>query len=171
MPLAEELLEHARLLANLDPRTTSQANIRRAVSAAYYALFHLLSAEVGRQVSPDLPEGLRERTQRALEHGQMLKVAKAFSLKDAKRVKDLPDDLPLPEPISVELASVAISFKELQEARYTADYDVFKQLDPGDALVLVQKAETAFRHWKTERTSRNAPLFLACMIFGKTWNR
>jgi hypothetical protein len=78
MSLAEELLEHARFLANLDPRTTSQANIRRAISAAYYAVFHLLAAEVAEQVSPDSPAGLRERTQRALEHTQMGKVAKAF---------------------------------------------------------------------------------------------
>ena len=54
MSLAEELLEHARFLANLDPRATSQANIRRAISTAYYAVFHLLAAEVAAQVSPIL---------------------------------------------------------------------------------------------------------------------
>ncbi|HEV2326401.1 MAG TPA: hypothetical protein VGS10_20860 [Terracidiphilus sp.] len=171
MSLAEELLEHARFLANLDPRTTSQANIRRAVSAAYYAVFHMLSSDIAQQVSPGVPTGLRERTQRALEHGQMLRVAKAFSLPGAKRVKDLPDDLPLPEPISRELSSVASSFKELQEARYAADYDLLKQIDAADALILVQKAEIAFKDWQTERKSKNAPVFLACMMFGKIWNK
>ncbi|MGA3264670.1 MAG: hypothetical protein ABSC47_11575 [Terracidiphilus sp.] len=171
MSLAEELLEHARFLANLDPRTTSQAHIRRAISAAYYAVFHLLAAEVAAQVSPDFPAGLRERTQRALDHKQMLKVAKAFSQAGAKRAKDLPDDIVLPDPISQELASISNSFKELQEARHTADYDVLKQLDPTDAPTLVRQAEKIFQDWKTERSTNNAPVFLAAMIFGRDWNK
>jgi len=171
MSLAEELLEHAWFLANLDPRTTSQANIRRAISAAYYAVFHLLAAEVAAQVSPRVPTGLRERTQRALDHKQMLKVAKAFSQAGAKRAKDLPDDIALPDPVSQELASISISFRELQEARHAADYDVLKQLDPADAPTLVRQAEKIFQDWKTERGSNNMPVFLAAMIFGKDWNR
>jgi len=101
MSLAEELLERAQFLAS-DEHTTSQANIRRAISASYYAVFHLLSAAVAEQVSPDLPAGLRECTQRALSHSQMFV---------------------LPNPISAELASVASDFQELQEARHAADYD------------------------------------------------
>jgi len=171
MSLAEELLAHARFLANLDPRTTSQANIRRAISAAYYAVFHLLAAEVAAQVSPDLPAGLRERTQRALDHKQMLKVAKAFSQAGAKRAKDLPDDIVLPDSVSQELASVANIFKELQEARHSADYDLLKQFNPVDADTMVQKAERVFNDWKMEKRSKNAPVFLAALIFGKDWNR
>ena len=171
MSLAEELLEHARFIATLDPTVTSQANSRRAVSAAYYAVFHLLAAEVAGQVSPVVPPGLRERTQRALEHTQMLRVAKAFSREGASQIKDLPDDLPLPEPVSRELSSIANSFKELQEARYSADYDVLKRLDRADALILVQKAENVFADWKTERKSNNAPVFLASLMFGKVWNK
>jgi hypothetical protein len=171
MLLAKELLEHARFLADLNPRGTSQANIRRSISAAYYAVFHLLSADVAVQVSPDVPLGLRERTQRVLEHSHMLKVAKAFSAHGATHIKDLPGDVQLPEPVSRELSSVANSFKELQEARYSADYDVLRRFDPADALTLVQKAERAFVDWNAERTSRNAPVFLATLIFGKSWNR
>ncbi len=37
--LPEQLLEQANLLLTMPP---NQANIRRAVSSAYYALFHLL---------------------------------------------------------------------------------------------------------------------------------
>ena len=35
--LPEELLEQARMLVTLNP---NQANLRRAISTAYYALFH-----------------------------------------------------------------------------------------------------------------------------------
>jgi len=171
MSLAEELLEHARFLANLDPRTTSQANIRRAISAAYYAVFHLLAAEVAAQVSPDSPAGLRERTQRALDHMQMVKVAKAFSLEGATRVKDLPDDIVLPNPVSRELASIGNRFKELQDARHAADYDVSKYFYPTDALTQVQEAEEVFKDWKIEKNSSNAPVFLASLMFGRSWNK
>jgi len=171
MSLAEELLEHARFLANLDERTTTQANIRRAISAAYYAVFHLLAAEVAAQVSPDLPAGLRERTQRALDHIQMVKVAKAFSLEGATKVKDLPDDIVLPNPVSRELALVGSRFRRLQDERHAADYDVSKHFDPTDALNQVQEAEEVFKDWKIERNSRNATVFLASLMFGKSWNK
>jgi uncharacterized protein (UPF0332 family) len=171
MSLAEELLEHARFLANLDERTTTQANIRRAISAAYYAVFHLLAAEVAAQVSPDLPAGLRERTQRALDHMQMVKVAKAFSLEGATKVKDLPDDIVLPNPVSRELALVGSRFRRLQDERHAADYDVSKHFDPTDALNQVQEAEEVFKDWKIERNSRNATVFLASLMFGKSWNK
>jgi hypothetical protein len=77
----------------------------------------------------------------------------------------------LPDPISQELASISNGFKDLQEARHTADYDVLKQFSPGDELALVQKAEKIFNDWNTEKSSNNAPVFLAALIFGKDWNR
>jgi uncharacterized protein (UPF0332 family) len=171
MSLAEELLEHARFLANLDERMTTQAVIRRAISAAYYAVFHLLSAEVAEQVSPDFPDGLRERIQRVLGHGQMVNVATAFSKEGKRVVNGLPKGFVLPDPISKELASIAKIFQELQEARHIADYDVLKKFYPIDADTVVQKAEKIFSDWKAEKNSRNAPVFLAAMIFGKDWNK
>jgi uncharacterized protein (UPF0332 family) len=171
MLLAEELLGHARFLANLDPGTTTQANIRRAISAAYYAAFHLLAAEVAEQVSPDAPPGLRERTQRALGRMQMQKVAKAFSQVGATKVRDLPDDIILPQPVSRELALIGSRFKELQDERHAADYDVSKHFAPSDASAQVQKAEDFFRDWKIEKSSSNAPVFLASLMFGRHWNK
>jgi hypothetical protein len=41
----EDLLEQAVRLAMLDVRRPKQANLRRAVSSAYYAVFHLLVDE------------------------------------------------------------------------------------------------------------------------------
>jgi len=171
MPLAEELLEHARFLANLEASTTSQANIRRAISAAYYAVFHLLAAEVAAQVSPDSPAGLRERTQRALDHMQMVKVAKAFSQVGATRVKDLPDDIVLPNPVSKELAAIGNRFRLLQDERHVADYDVSRHFDPIAGLNQVQEAEAVFKDWEIEKNSSNARVFLASLMFGRSWNK
>ena len=43
-----DLLEQAARLARLDTQKPKQANLRRAISSAYYALFHLLVDEACR---------------------------------------------------------------------------------------------------------------------------
>jgi hypothetical protein len=45
MSLATDLLEQARHLLRRERRRPRQASLRRAISAAYYALFHLLIEE------------------------------------------------------------------------------------------------------------------------------
>jgi uncharacterized protein (UPF0332 family) len=46
MALADELIDQAYHLLSLDhPKPPKQVNLRRAVSAAYYSLFHLLIDE------------------------------------------------------------------------------------------------------------------------------
>ena len=45
MAFHDDLLELAQDLANLHPEDPHQASLRRAVSTAYYALFHLLISE------------------------------------------------------------------------------------------------------------------------------
>ncbi len=42
MSLASDLLDQASILADLDPMKPKQASLRRAISAAYYSVFHLL---------------------------------------------------------------------------------------------------------------------------------
>jgi uncharacterized protein (UPF0332 family) len=42
MAFAEDLLKQAFLLLNKESKNPTQASLRRSVSTAYYALFHLL---------------------------------------------------------------------------------------------------------------------------------
>ena len=44
----KDLLEQALRLAKLDAKKPKQANLRRAISSAYYALFHMLVNEACR---------------------------------------------------------------------------------------------------------------------------
>jgi hypothetical protein len=44
----EDLLEQAVRLATLDAKKPKQVNLRREISSAYYALFHLLVDEACR---------------------------------------------------------------------------------------------------------------------------
>lgn len=51
MTLAKDFLSQARMLAHREPRRPKQASLRRAASAAYYALFHLLVDAASRQLA------------------------------------------------------------------------------------------------------------------------
>jgi hypothetical protein len=170
VPLADDLREHARILLHGSPR---EVQLRRSVSAAYYALFHLLSSAVAEQVSPNSPTGLRGRTQRALDHGQMASAARNFTAA-GKSPANLPGDIGLAEVISPELANIAQSFVDLQEARYLADYDV---LDAAGGVNLrwaqgcLAKVDAAFRDWSIEKSSECARVFLATLLVGKSWNK
>jgi uncharacterized protein (UPF0332 family) len=170
MSLAEELLAQARFLASLDPHSPTQANLRRAVSSAYYAVFHLFSAEVAAQIISGGPSGLRQRTQRALSHNSMYKAAESFS-QSGVRPRNLPADIDLQGPVSTELTSIAKGFKQLQDERHAADYDVSQSFDRIKVLALVQTAEDIFSDWSREKSSGNAPVFLASLMFWQLWNK
>ncbi len=72
MSFHADLLEQARHLLRREPRRPKQASLRRAVSAAYYALFHLLVHESSqRLISGTAQARLRALTARAFEHGAM----------------------------------------------------------------------------------------------------
>ncbi len=45
MAYPDDLLEQAQHLAQREPKRPKQASLRRAISSAYYALFHLLISE------------------------------------------------------------------------------------------------------------------------------
>jgi len=68
MGYADDPLELAQLLANLEPTNPRQACLRRAVSTAYYALSHLLVSEA--TLNWGRPE-LRSELGRVFGHGKM----------------------------------------------------------------------------------------------------
>src|SRR4051794_37786887 len=73
MSLHDDLLIQAEQLAQLDSRRPKQANLRRAVSSAYYSLFHLLTAEASALYAEE--PGLASRINQTLDHGEMKKAS------------------------------------------------------------------------------------------------
>jgi uncharacterized protein (UPF0332 family) len=115
MGLAEDLLEQAYHLAKREPKRPRQASLRRAVSTAYYALFHLL-------ISSAILEwkGVHQRSQvaRGFEHGPM---------KDASRRTVKKQFARADAPVAAQLKAVAQAFVDLQQKRHTADYSYNKK--------------------------------------------
>lgn len=165
MGLAEDLLEQARFLADREPRRPRQASLRRAVSAAYYALFHLLVDEAATRLSPREPETLRNLVHRAFAHADMKAACKLFLR------RDLPAHLAIMivPPVALDLIVVAQSFVDLQEARHVADYDVSATLLRAEVRELLGDAELSFQAWARIRGTPNANVFLAAMLLDKKW--
>ncbi len=83
MSLADDLLGQSAHLLKLDSKRPKQANLRRAVSASYYALFHLLTSESARRLSPTSPPVLVPLLQRAYDHSVMRQACRAVLAKDS----------------------------------------------------------------------------------------
>ena len=142
MSFPRDLLDQAAHLAKREPRKPRQASLRRAVSAAYYALFHLLiEAAVSNWKRP----GQRPRLARAFEHGWMKEAAKKVLSRS-------------------DLKTVAAAFVSLQEERHSADYDSERIWSRQEVLRLVDLASNAFRAWSRVKESIEAQDFLLSLL-------
>lgn len=165
MNLHDDLLILARSLVSGE----GQAHLRRAVSAAYYALFHLLVDDATRRMfgSRDDRAALRVCLARAFAHSTMAKIAKDFAMTGVARKRLLGDRLrPALGGLKVqpEIGKVARNFIALQDARHTADYDLSEPVDPEWAEGMVALAEEAFVEWGKVRDTLQADVFMAGML-------
>src|SRR5258708_703279 len=140
MAFADDLLEQAYHLANKEKDDPMQASLRRAVSTAYYALFHLLIDEA---VSKWTVERQRSALGRTFEHKVMRNVCEDHVKNFYSAGK--------PES-GVQLKSVAQTFIILQQKRHTADYDVSFNWSRTNAIGQVDLASAAFEDWRAIRT-------------------
>lgn len=168
----EDTLSHARGLVSRGvsvQAAPSETDARRAVSAAYYALFHPLAAEGANNIAPPGVGGLRERVSRAFDHGQMRRVCDLFSRGSWGSV---PAVKPLvAPPLSPDLVRVAEAFVVLQDARHASDYDLGSTLARRDAVRFVLLADDAFGAWERVRGTPNAAVFLTALLLHERWNR
>lgn len=175
MTLHHDLLEQASHLATREPRKPKQASLRRGVSAAYYALFHLLAAEGAGLLSPKSPAGIRRVVGRAFDHGQMRQVCSGFMKWSGGQTgnKNIPEATQtlLTKPLDPRLVTVLNAFVDLQEARHQADYDLAKAWLRTEVLDHVQSARDAFSDWAQVRKTDGATVFLTALLLQKHWAR
>lgn len=107
--MTDDLLEIALHLAQRETGRPKTASLRRAVSSAYYALFHALAwLCAARLVGEKKGWALRSPIYRSLDHRKTLDVLKP----NAPENRDDP-----------RLRTVSFVFKVLQDARHNADYN------------------------------------------------
>ena len=136
--LHDELLRQAFDLVHKNLSNPTQAGLRRAVSSAYYSLFHLLINETVAHGSVD---SSREGLARMIEHRVMAKASDRIL--DSRRFPFVQEDPALVE----KLKSVAKAFCQLQIKRHIADYDNSTSWTHSEALGEVTTAARAFSTW------------------------
>jgi uncharacterized protein (UPF0332 family) len=166
---SERLLAQALHLAKRDRYRPEQVNLRRAVSAAYYALFHAL---VGASCVKLAGTGAQARALRALlartfTHAEMQRASRAF----AQGQNGLPSELRRAlagTEVSSSLRELARLFHRLQDDRHEADYDLAVQWRRGDVLVQITDVETCLQYLRRERSARDLRIYLTSIL---VWNR
>ncbi len=160
MSLAEQLLAQATRLAARDSPETEQADARRSISAAYYSVFHLLTdAAATMLIAGPGRENLRAYLRRAFVHADMLDVAKAFA------AGNLGPRYPHGSwQLSSSIKKIAAAFRDLQDARHRADYDVSIDITEEEVVLAITFATTAHALWYQERNTEAAQLFLVAML-------
>ncbi|HMC10508.1 MAG TPA: hypothetical protein VKH44_04430 [Pirellulaceae bacterium] len=165
MSIAEDLLEQAEHLASRERKRPKQASLRRAVSAAYYALFHLLVDEAASTLVTD--RNLRLLVARAFEHGHMKHAASSFAS------AALPQNLAAiaGRKIPKDLQEVAATFIDLQEARHEADYNFAERFTRTEVQRHIHRARRAFAAWTRVKGQKIARVFLAALLLARRWDR
>lgn len=159
----DDLLRQAERLAKLDRMRPRQANLRRAVSSTYYAMFHFLVDEACRTSLGAHHEQApyRHVLGRAFAHVTMKQACKSFATGTLK--SGAARGLPKTFSIAAATKHIAEVFTNVQDKRHAADYDLATRFTRSDALVLIEQAEDAIKAFKALPASSNKRFFLACM--------
>jgi hypothetical protein len=151
MSYSRDLLDSASAFYRVSPET--QATLRRAVSTAYYALFHFLIEETCKNWRR--PEQ-RGNLARLFDHRQM----QVASSRMAEKFKNAPQGSG-----EFQLSSVAGAFCELQKRRHEADYDLAQIFSSSDVALDINLAEDAFASWTVIRNEQIAQDYLFSLLF------
>jgi hypothetical protein len=146
------------LLSERDPTPAAR---RRAVSTAYYALFHACIQLASRRFSNDPDHRLL--IYRGFAHTGLLAVCRHFE--DPQKAH--PELRALIENNTPEgLQAAAKTFRRLQEARHRADYDPTIGGLPStmEALERIVDSETAIHYLRNSESVPSTVLFLTCLL-------
>lgn len=155
MAYHDDLLQQALDLIHKEPRRPKQASLRRAVSTAYYALFHLLISET---VANWKRAGLRSELARAFDHGTMKSASIRIQQSNFTGQNG---------GIIADLKFVARTFGQLQEKRHIADYDNATFSMKNEALQQVLWTREAFMRWRRIRSEDIAQKYLLSLFVKK----
>lgn len=153
--MSRELLGTAHRLAAAQVGRPRQSDLKRAISTAYYALFHALAKECADRLAGNgrnRPDKAWRQTYRALNHG------------DAKKACAQLRTLGFP----AELIRVGDAFRDLQEARHQADYDPTHRVSRTDALAAIASAEDGLAKLRSASTKYRVAFAVLLLLRART---
>ena len=178
--LINELLDQATHLTKRKNTNgeISQADLRRAVSSAYYALFHFLILQSVNLLCKNFSLALKHKMCRTFQHGEMSKICMDFIKEIQRYEKELEFQKEeqnkiyksngkysgktitpfkgkytnfLNFPINDSIKKMALIFPDMQEFRHEADYNLAVQLETINVLSKITEVKEAIKNWKKLR--------------------
>jgi len=126
--------------------------MRRAISTAYYAVFHLMAGDF-------------------IEHWdlgpQRARLARMFTHQKMRDASFAPKDKKNPTPAELALSDIVAAFGQLQGDRHRADYDLGWSLGETDVDNAIALATDTFAKWRTIRNEDVARDHLLAMFGAK----
>lgn len=160
----DHLIEQAeRLLAGSGAGAPRQVDLRRAISGAYYAVFHAIAAAVADDlVGPtrrDSPQ--YALAYRSIDHRSVRAVCEelAKATRPAKYARYQPSG-----GFASDLKQLAAVVVELREAREKADYDSLFRATAAEATFAVEAARISLQLLKGAARAQQK-VFLALIVF------
>lgn len=156
----EHLLQQAaKLIERPAAGPPRQVNIRRAISAAYYAAFHtIVNSAADQFVGITLQSSIEYAlVARSIDHAAIRRLCE-----DVVRTP-LPQKYAayLPGSLDIGILSFAAVFPELQQQRHSADYDPLPRFVTKDATITIAAARSAISRFDmAPAAQRKAFLFL-----------
>jgi len=147
----DDLVDIAQRLATLEEGKPRRTSLRRAISSAYYGLFHALAALCANQlVGYSKHWDFYGPIYRTLDHGKAKDVLRRISNSRGSTI-----------------AFIGQTFILLQERRHTADYDPAPfPFGRAETIDLIEQARQAIAQIGT--LTDDKPLFLATQLISRT---
>jgi uncharacterized protein (UPF0332 family) len=159
----DHLFEQAEKLIAIAAGPPRQVDIRRAISAAYYATFHAtITAAVDQFIGVTNRDTSRYGlVYRSVNHAWIRDLCKEVQKQfPSNKFKSyVPSN-----GFGADISAFATAVAELQEKRVAADYDVMIRMNKSDAVLAIGTARAALRRFeKASEAGRIA--FLSILLF------
>ena len=160
----DHLFEQAeRLVAPPPAGPPRQVDLRRAISAAYYAVFHYILAATADDFVGVTKRGTKRYTlvYRSVDHRALRDLCTELKKQNlpAKYQRYAPAN-----GMGQNIQAFASAFVELQEKRHSADYDPSVRLKTSDVKLVIATAKSAVRRFEKASEGRRKS-FLALLLF------
>lgn len=162
VPNPQEFFNQAeKLIAPPDGKKPTQVDLRRAVSAAYYGLFHAVAAAAADQYvgRTDPLTGQYALAYRSLAHRRLNEICKTNTCVQTKYQSYVPT-----RNFGPDIQAFAVAVCQLQEKRHKHDYDPLTDARLLDARLAVEQARAALQQFYAAAHDRRA-LFLGLLLF------
>ena len=164
VPNPEHLLEQATRLGTAPPAgRPRQVDLRRAISSAYYAVFHFVLASAADHIVGVTKRSTGEysRVYRSIDHKSLRDLCEEMqkATLPARYARHTPR-----RGFGSNIAAFAAGFSDLQEKRHLADYDPLVREKLSDAQAAIRTARAAIARFRSASTARRKA-FLSLLLF------